>query len=124
LAQVLEMHTERTRWSGEATGPGIRMSPTQRGAQNHFQIKGNVTETSAGTALHRRRDKLVNIYGPGATLVDPNGNETRVIGPADLYRKAEWLGQKDIKIQRYKGLGEMNSEQLWDTTLNPENRVL
>ena len=38
------------------------------------------------------------------------------------YIKAE--GMRDAQVQRYKGLGEMNAEQLWDTTMNPEKRTL
>ncbi|MEK7605886.1 MAG: DNA topoisomerase (ATP-hydrolyzing) subunit B [Patescibacteria group bacterium] len=42
----------------------------------------------------------------------------------DRYMKEMKTGTANISVQRYKGLGEMNAEQLWDTTMNPENRVL
>jgi len=49
---------------------------------------------------------------------------TPVYGPRSLLKAVEDAGRKGISIQRYKGLGEMNAEQLWETTLDPDARVL
>ena len=67
--------------------------------------------------------ELQETYFNGATLV--KGDDSyKISGPSDLYETSIEQGRKGLAIARYKGLGEMNPEQLWETTLDPDARIL
>jgi DNA gyrase subunit B len=74
--------------------------------------------------------RLFELYSEMAPLEKPplivreNGNSTSVNSPGELLNYLISMGKKDLTMQRYKGLGEMNPEQLWETTMNPETRTL
>ena len=72
------------------------------------------------TANHAR---LAEIYTEPATLRRKE-LETVVHGPRGLLAAVFAAGRKGVSMQRYKGLGEMNASQLWETTLDPEARSL
>jgi DNA gyrase subunit B len=61
---------------------------------------------------------------PGPFVLGENGKSEQITSREDLLSRVTGLAKKDLTIQRYKGLGEMNPEQLWETTMNPEKRTL
>ena len=61
--------------------------------------------------------------GP-CTIVDAGGKEAEAKSLDELVRLVMEFAKEGATLQRYKGLGEMNPEQLWETTMNPETRTL
>jgi DNA gyrase subunit B len=61
---------------------------------------------------------------PAPFITGENGSSEQIPTREALLERVLASAKKDLTIQRYKGLGEMNPEQLWETTMNPEKRTL
>ena len=61
---------------------------------------------------------------PSPFVLGENGTSEEIATREELLEKVMATAKKDLNIQRYKGLGEMNPEQLWETTMNPDKRTL
>ncbi|TCK31168.1 DNA gyrase subunit B [Ancylobacter aquaticus] len=125
VAQRLDLIADDTErgWIGEADGAGFRFTRTVRGVKEVAALDA----TFVGSAEARRLDSLAadlqEVHAELSTL-RRKGTETQVFGPMDLFDAVTDAGRKGVALQRYKGLGEMNAEQLWETTLDVDARSL
>ena len=111
-------------WAGRITQDhGIRLSRILRGVEELRTLDGAVLRSGESRRLSAASATTRDVYRDPARLVRKD-RETMVFGPIDLLKSILAEGEKGLSLQRYKGLGEMNPEQLWETTLDPEARTL
>ena len=114
-------------WSGMIdqtdNGPAIVVQRRLRGITEHHVIDRRIVATGEARRLDEAATHLQTIYGKPAGLRYVNQQIT-INGPSELSQLIFQTGRKGAQISRYKGLGEMNPSQLWETTLDPEQRIL
>ena len=111
-------------WSGSfSSDAGFRFEREVRGVMEVAAIDPALLDSADARKLDQYTPKLQPIFGTFARLTRKD-DEKIIHGPRDLFAAVLGTGRKGLSLQRYKGLGEMNSEQLWETTLDPEERTL
>ncbi|WP_019995083.1 DNA topoisomerase (ATP-hydrolyzing) subunit B [Aureimonas ureilytica] len=126
IAKALDAVAEETErgWIGEADGMGgYRFQRTVRGVQEVQALDAALIQSADAIALNRLAARLGEVY-PLTPVLRRKETERAIHGPLDLVAAVFEVGRKGLSLQRYKGLGEMDPEQLWETTLDPDVRSL
>jgi DNA gyrase subunit B len=111
-------------WQGRITQDhGIRLARILRGVEEIRTLDGAVLRSGEARRLSEVSSATRDTYARPSHLVRKDRDQI-IHGPMDLLRAVLAEGEKGLTLQRYKGLGEMNPEQLWETTLDPEARTL
>jgi DNA gyrase subunit B len=111
-------------WIGRfEEGAGFVFERTVRGVKDVAIIDHALLGSADARKLDEYAVKLQEAYGRRGVLRRKDA-ETPVHGPVDLFEAVIEAGRKGLTLQRYKGLGEMNADQLWETTLDTEARSL
>jgi len=126
-ARRLDLYAEEGdgQWTGEPAvdGHGFAFSRIKRGVSEKIVLDEVLIQASDTRRLGERSKELAEIFSKPATFRRKDKSST-VRGPLDLVAAVLDAGRKGLSIQRYKGLGEMNPDQLWETTLDADARTL
>ena len=116
---------ESIRWQGTYSAEdGFNFSRSLRGVPQQARIEAELLRSGEARKIEAHTAELTAAFDAPAQLSFGDGKPRIIGGPLELLDAVMSEGRKGLTVQRYKGLGEMNAEQLWSTTLDPTKRTL
>lgn len=115
---------EQENWSAEVDEEkNFIITKESRGVSTKYEVTKEQFELPEAEAIAQLQDQIISDFSKELQLI--KGEDAHSASkPVELMYLINALGKKGLTIQRFKGLGEMNADQLWETTLDPENRTL
>ena len=125
LAERMNAIAEETErgWSGRIEAGGYVLTREVRGVRQAAILDPALLASGDARRLDEHVRPLIEAFAEPARF-SRRGETAPIAGPSDLLDAVNGVGRKGVSIQRYKGLGEMNKDQLWETTLDREARSL
>jgi DNA gyrase subunit B len=119
----LNNNLQYDKWNVALADNAINLSRMLRGVEERYAIDAAMLANRDVRTLADMHQIMAE-YFSGAVAFTRKGVEVQHYSPYSLYQSLMEIGRKGFSVQRFKGLGEMNALQLWETTLDPSNRTL